>query len=95
VSHGPRVIGTSSKLASAEWLASAISQKASVASKKTLNYLFAILQWGACFTLFFGVLGDFWAFFWSEFLVPFGIFPLSGAANEVVFSVFFGGLKNR
>jgi hypothetical protein len=47
------------------------SPKASEASKKTLNYLFAILQWGACFIVFFGVLGDFWAFFWSEFLVPF------------------------
>jgi hypothetical protein len=35
--------------------ASAIAQKASEASKKTLNLPFSILQWGACFTLFFGV----------------------------------------
>jgi hypothetical protein len=36
------------------WLANAMIPKASEASKKTLNLLFSILQWGACFIMFFG-----------------------------------------
>jgi len=40
--------------------ASVIAQKASEASKKTLNLPFSILQWGACFTLFFWSCGCPW-----------------------------------